>query len=131
MRVGVTFGLSVMVVAALALPAFGAPIGPNPYPAVSQSVCENTYGGSFSGGGNDKTCIVSTSVSATFYHALAQIGKGGGWTITSVTNTTYNITNGVRDTQASGFTSCVNPGGKTMTNDWIRPCLPSSYPYSA
>jgi hypothetical protein len=106
--------------------ASAKPIGPNPFPAVSQSVCEDRYGGVFSGGGDDKTCVVTTSSSATYYHGQGHTTHGG-WTIDTATVTTYEVVNGVRSAESTGSTTCINPGGKTMTNDWIKPCLPSSY----
>jgi hypothetical protein len=103
---------------AIAGPALAAqPVGPNPYPAVSAAVCQS-YGGTFSGGGNDKTCVVVTNTSETW-----PVGKSGkGFTLVSIATTTFNVTQGARDTQVVGTVVCTNPGGQEMKNPWIKPC---------
>jgi hypothetical protein len=119
------------VVALLPISTFAAkPPGTNPYPATSAAICAK-YGGDFTDfGGGSKQCVVNTSTSATYYHAEGQVGKGGGWTITQVINTTYTLDQGTREVTGTSEITCTNPGGKDMTNTWIHPCLPSSYPIS-
>jgi hypothetical protein len=126
----VSLSVAAILVGSLAGSALATkPPGPNPYPATSQANCDK-YGGVFTDFGNGvKECVVSTSSSATYYHAEGQIGHGG-WTITEVIDTTYTLDQGTREVTGSSSITCVNPGGKTMTNDWIHPCLPSSYPIS-
>ena len=125
----ISYGLALAATVILAGPALAAkPPGPNPYPGTSQANCDG-YGGVFTDfGGGVNECVVTTSTSATYDHAENQIGRGGGWIITQVINTTYTFDQGTREITGTSSVTCINPGGKTVANDWIHPCQPSSYP---
>jgi hypothetical protein len=120
----VGWSTAAILIGAVALPAL-AVTGPNPYPAVSQPVCES-YGGTFFGSGNLKECDVTTNVQVFQFVGYGHGDKSGkGWTIDRVESITYTIDTGDRTTLVLfSDVTCINPGGKTVTNDWIKPCQP-------
>jgi hypothetical protein len=120
-------GLSTAILA-LVLVAFTstpANANANDDPAQNPTKC-TAIGGTYLSSGATKTCTVSSTVTNTYERDAGKSGKGWVYVSTTTSTTVYTRTN--NDSSAvsgsSGMTSCTNPGGQLVTEDFPKHCMP-------